>query len=178
MAEIFNFERLIFRCPDEASSINFLRTRGILHQERQCCGLPMRLSYATNHGNRVEVWRCVVKACKATKGLRPDTWIHPSTLPFTKIVRFIYAWSYEMTSRAFCERELEFGVEAHTTTDWNNYMREVCASWILQHQGMIGGPGQTVEVDESVFTRRKTHVGRVFPQQWVFGGFLKKYRKI
>jgi hypothetical protein len=99
MAEIFNFKSLILRCPDEESSIDFLRSHHILHEQRFCCGLAMRRSYMTVRGTQVEAWRCVEKACKATKGVRPETWIHPSTLPFTKIVRFIYFWAHEMTMR-------------------------------------------------------------------------------
>src|SRR5215831_8560568 len=67
----FNLERLILHCPDEESAINFLRDRGILHQQREHCGQEMRLSYRTVRGKRLEVWRCVVKACKSTRGVRP-----------------------------------------------------------------------------------------------------------
>ena len=35
---------------------------------------------------------------------------------------------------------------------------------------MIGGEGHTVEIDETLFTRRKHNVGRTVKQQWVFGG--------
>ena len=48
-------------------------------------------------------------------------------------------------------------------------MREVCASSLLRKPVVIGGPGKTVEVDGSCFSRRKFDVGRVYRQQWVFG---------
>jgi len=32
----------------------------------------------------------------------------------------------------------------------------------------------TIEIDESMFTRRKNRVGRVLPQKWLFGGICRE----
>ena len=55
-------------------------------------------------------------------------------------------------------------------------MRKVCASSLLRNAVVTGRPGKTVEVDKSCFYRRKFEVGRVHPQQWVFGGIFMLYQ--
>jgi len=39
--------------------------------------------------------------------------------------------------------------------DWNNYLREVCVWNIEIDNKEIGGPNLIVEIDESLFVRRK-----------------------
>ena len=39
---------------------------------------------------------------------------------------------------------------------------------------IIGGPNTNVEIDESLFTRRKNKQGIVLPQQWVFEGICRE----
>ena len=64
----------------------------------------------------------------------------------------------------------ETGHSQTTIVDWYNFHRDVCAQYFLDHPVMIGGPGKTVEIDESKFSKRKYNRGRYVEGHWVFGG--------
>ena len=45
-----------------------------------------------------------------------------------------------------------------------------------KYNGMIGGEGKTVEIDESMFGKRKYHRGRISGQRqlWVLGSICRE----
>jgi ISXO2-like transposase domain len=64
----------------------------------------------------------------------------------------------------------ETGFARHTTADWANFCREVCINEVINQETRIGGVGNIVEIDESLFRKKKFGRGELHDGQWVFGG--------
>uniref|UniRef100_A0A182JKU8 ISXO2-like transposase domain-containing protein n=1 Tax=Anopheles atroparvus TaxID=41427 RepID=A0A182JKU8_ANOAO len=55
----------------------------------------------------------------------------------------------------------ELDVHINTIRKWYKMLREQNMDFLDANRGMIGGPGLTVEVDETVITKRKANRGQV-----------------
>ena len=100
----------------------------------------------------------------ASKG----SWFDGIKLTMQQAILILYFWVYKYTQMQL-RHELKIGSK-HTSVDWYNFVREVCAKILISESEQIGGIGVTVEIDESMFCgRRKYNRGQIRNQIWVFG---------
>lgn len=167
---IMNLKKLFSLVYNNESAIKFFQEHKILPEVKLCSnGHEMKLQIGNEKCPR---WRCKSRRCRLDYDIRKDTWLQGSKIPLDTIIHFIYSWSKDYTSVKFCD--IELNISKNTVVDFNNYMREVCVWKIEKESATIGGDGKIVEIDESLFVRRKYNVGRKTHQQWVFGGICRE----
>ena len=91
-----------------------------------------------------------------------------------EIMKLTYYWCQDLSQ---AQMKHELGLAESTGVDWCNFCREVCEVIVFDESERIGGPGKTVQIDESKFGKRKYHRGHHVEGQWVFGGIEGDSRK-
>ena len=157
----------------EEDAISKLQEFNIIPSSKLC---KKEHSMAVKRRENIYYWRCSKRGCnEKISSIRKGTWLDGTTLKYFTTLIFMYCWTKEYTSIQFCHDELAMG--KNQIIDFNNYMREICASDLINNPVKIGGPGCTVEIDETMYSRRKYNRGRIYPEQWVFGGICRKTGK-
>ena len=97
-----------------------------------------------------------------------------SKLNLQQLLRIIYCFCAKSTNEFVVG---EFGISEETVVDWYSYLRQVCLEWAVEktrNGQKIGGAGKAVEIDESMFGKRKFNQGRKTKGSWVVGGVESK----
>ena len=58
-----------------------------------------------------------------------------------------------------------------TVSDWLQFVWDITHQYFANNFQQIGGPGHTVQIDESLFSRAKYNRGRARRAFWIFGGY-------
>ena len=118
-------------------------------------------------------WRCSrTKNCSYKLNIREKSFFDESRLKIGVILKIVYHWCWGHTLE---EVRHEVGISGtDTAVNWYSYCREVCEQILIEDNRPVGGPGLTVEIDESKYGKRKYNRGRRVEGQWVFGGICRE----
>ena len=159
---------MVHRTSSELTArLYFVLQIGLLHRHSRCtrCRRPQR--ELPRDGNDGIAWRCG-RPCGRRLSIRHGTFFSESHLSLATIVELVYLWVHDNVSCDTLHHELD--MSNHTLVDWKSFCRDICGEHFLANPVVVGGPGIVVEIDESLFCRRKYNVGRLVREQWVFGG--------
>ncbi|GFN78686.1 transposase, isxo2-like domain-containing protein [Plakobranchus ocellatus] len=149
--------------------IQWLRGLGLLPTNKGCqqCGTQMTEvnDAKPNDGKR---WRFPLKTCTKECSIRDGSFFGDGTrLELRVIIDLLYHYACGNATSKNLGREC--GLAAEAFVNLHNYVRGVFGEYFLRHSARIGGQGHRVEIDESVFHKRKANVGRV----WTHSGCLE-----
>lgn len=162
----------LFTDPNEA--LKFAAQNNLLYIDGECenCKHTYQLYRDSSVQSQVRL-KC--NYCQDKKSIFYKSIFTRSKIPINKILHIIYCWAMEFSRKQTAH---ETGVSAVTITNFFEACREACEEWYsTEGQMPIGGPGQTVEIDETLMSTRKNHCGRVLNQQWLFGGVCRETKK-
>ena len=168
----FKYSDLFKATEDEISAIAWCQNNGLIAKDKMCasCGSPTALRERDTVKNKGFYFRCTLRSCRKEIGVRKDTWFEGSHLRIATIIQFVYFWCRDYVIQD--ELQFQLGIVGeHTIVDWKNFCRDICLEYFIRNPVVIGGPGQTVEIDECLLVRRKYNVGHQVREQWVFGGY-------
>jgi transposase-like protein len=147
---------------DESASLAFLQQRGVLPTQKPCpsCNEDMELD--------AHLFRCRKRSCETKVSVRDGTVFQRTHLPFQKWVAVLHRWARGATPK---ELEDDCSISHPTACKLSKLFRQILYSNNERFgaKAPLGGPGRTVEIDESKLSRRKYNTGRSVEETWVFG---------
>lgn len=150
----------------------YIAELGLLHSKRSCpsCGSSMRLS-AQKDRTRLK-WECYKRTCrqpgiKRKIGFTVDTFFERSTSERKKIFLLAHYYACELGMQKTWTQLVR--LEENCISQWCQYFRDVICDYYNGQNVMLGGLGSCVQIDESLFVKRKYNRGRPVREGWVFG---------
>ena len=127
--------------------ITFLQQKDLLATNLTCsgCHAPMTIGLKRDISDGC-IFRC--RICESTKSLTANSFFSKSKLPLQKWLVLLYWWmrQYPVTDAAE-----EAKVSRETAINVYQWLRKVCSTKLVGTPIMLGGPGKTVQIDESLF---------------------------
>lgn len=154
---------------DKLTIVKRFQEANLLPKNWRCTGRNCRkkcVLHKTSMDNFGYLFYC--KKCKKRYSIRKNTFFENIHMAIEDVMWLLYAWS-SLCPAIVASRMLV--CRKASVVQMYRFFRDITSWKLLQipEAFYLGGEGHTVQIDESVVTRRKYNVGRIIPQVWVLG---------
>lgn len=155
---------------DNLSQLEFLAKHKLIKNENICgtCFDNMKL-----YKNCKEIfkYRWVCRSWKRIISVLQNSILSECRINLEKFLSIVFMWSASINQNVLCE---SLKINKNTVSKWFSKFRHLCEENIAEETGYLGGISGNgepidVEIDESLFFKRKFNRGRTGNPVWVFG---------
>jgi len=147
--------------------VHYFQQHGMLRKSVWC--FPCNRTYTlVKYKGSVTGYNLRCPGCRNRTSLQLDSFLDGAHVPLAKLLSLLY---FCASGTGVTQTVHHLGCSSETVVQWYQYFRDICLWKLLNTPVKLGGPGKTVEIDESVMVKAKYHRGHqlTMPQRWVFG---------
>lgn len=153
---------------DEQKCFEFLIENNILCKQSNCEACGNKTSrYKTS-------WKCTARNCRKTKSIFCDSFFAGTKIKINEALYMAYLWLVKSTISSIV---IQTGHSSQTVTKYVRRLRDLVGSTLSPIKERIGGPGITIEIDETKMGKRKYNRGHSVAGVWVLGGIERTPKK-
>ena len=160
------FEDIYQYFIDENKAIDYLFQINILYKLEKCDHCNNKMAYYKN----LKYFKCLNYKCRRCISIFKNTIFYKSNLPICKILHILYEFLKKSPQNTVA---VSLKVTPVTISYYYNLFRKLIVDDTLNNikNDILGGKGKEVEVDESLFNKRKYNKGKYKANGvWVLGG--------
>ena len=152
---------------DEESATKWALDHGLLNQQPKC----FKCEGDTKWSEKRQVWYCRDRKCNRITSLTSRT-LFDNIRSIRTFLLLMYEWCSETTIKS---ASYEYHLTPSAVSKIYKKIRALASLIYFESADVaIGGPGETVEIDECLLAHSKYYRGRVLSGQiWVFGGITR-----
>lgn len=164
---------------NEEESLLYLVKLGIIKNEMTCDSCLSRMSLVKfKRKQSLYRWVCK-KPCSFTASITKNSFLSDFNIPFDKFLMILYKYIQGHEIQEISEAII---TNRKTISNLLDHVRERILVKVIESAEKLGGVDEhgnkkIVEIDESVFFKRKYNRGRILNQQWFIAGIERGSRK-
>lgn len=156
-----------------SKTISFLQKNGVLLSKINCrkCRKPMKMSTKKNSDGYT--WKCQSRKCNFhTESVRKNSKLSNIKASLSTILEVLYNFNDEISFKSIMKK-CGVGIKLINSIidSFSSTFKKICSR-------KIGGKGKTVEIDETVLSKRKYNTGRSFESLWCIGGICRETKEV